>query len=157
MQTQQHTGLKIKLLVKKKGLQLKWLADQSGWSEARLSRKINSTDVFESKKLAKISRALGISAEYLRDINRPYRLEDDIPDDAIIKALDQNPKDPLQDTISKLLEIQAQNMTHNQNVQILTKVETLTKSNETLIGIIKDLAEQVIDLKDERDGNHDPD
>ena len=82
MQTQ---GAKIKEIAKKRGLQMKWIAENSGWSEAGLSRKVNSGDFFTIAQLSEFSNLLGVTVEYIQDTSRVYSSKTPIPADAILK------------------------------------------------------------------------
>jgi transcriptional regulator with XRE-family HTH domain len=159
MQTPQTQGSKIKQIAKKKGLHMKWLANKAGWSEAGLSRKINSGDVFTREQLTMFSNLLGVTIEYLQDTSRVLGPKDQIPEDAIWhKPPEQDdPQNELSGTLSKLMEIQLKNISHNQAMQLVQENKILAEAVRNVTDMVGDLMEEVRQLKEDRAGSHDPD
>ena len=152
----QNQAQKINALIGHLGLKQSVIAKKIGVHHTSMSRKVQTGTPYTNEVLEKISMELGVTVAFLRDTSRIYNEGDPIPEDAILKPPPEAQGD-LSDTISKLMAIQAQNIAHNQAAQVMTEIKVLAKANIHLTEIIKELAEQVKEMRDERDGNHDPD
>lgn len=152
----QNQAQKINNLIGQLGLKQNVIASKLKYHHTTISRKAKDGTPYPNDVLEKLSMELGITVAFLKDSSREYHKGDPIPEDAI-RQVPPTQQEDISGNLTKLLEIQIQNIQHNQSMQQTQQVQVLTESLRSVTELVKDLAGQVKELKDQNGGSHDPD
>ena len=162
----QHISDKIQSLLKSKDLKQQALAKAMDYEPHHLSKKFRLKSAIPPNKLSIAATFLGVTETYLRDTTRPFHPGDEIPPDAIA-----TPPTPIHSTtpsdlaeMVRIFERQAADIARSDNERMKIEIASLRQSDKEMAQVMKEalgklayIAEIVRELKDERDGGHDPD
>lgn len=151
----QNQAQKINNLIGQLGLKQNVIASKIKYHHTTMSRKAKDGTHYPKDVLEKISMELGITVAFLQDSSREYHEGDPIPEDAVrLKSEDQA---DYSNDLSKLMEIQLKNISHNQNMQAMQQNKILAEAVRNVTEVVSELVEKVRQLEEDRGGSHDPD
>lgn len=157
-------GQKIMNLAKTTGKKALGIAKFIKWSKSGFSRKVNSSQRFDSETLEKIAAYLGVTAQYLQDESRPHEIGDPIPEDALVQPLiktERQEDSPVFSALAILAEREmeyrtASNAKINPDAMIAAQ-EELAQEMRVLSTELRLLREEMARSREEDEGNHDAD